>query len=609
MSDRNIFAAVLEKVRAANEALIADGALPAGIDQSRIVVEPPRETQHGDMATNAAMVLAKEARSKPRELAEAIAARLRKEDLIASVEVAGPGFINLSLKPMAWVGALRALIERGAEYGRSDLGHGAPVNVEYVSANPTGPMHIGHCRGAVFGDALANLLAFAGYAVTREYYVNDAGAQVDVLARSAFLRYREALGEDIGAIPEGLYPGEYLKQCGAQLASDYGGSLRAKPETEWLPLVRERAVAMMMAEIRNDLTALNVVHDVFYSEHSLIQAEKAALVSSGDQERSRRSVDLVARTIETLRSQGYVYEGRLPPPKGSGGEEWEDREQTLFRSTAFGDEVDRPLMKSDGSYTYFASDIAYHKTKIDRGFKQMIDVWGADHGGYVKRMQAAVRAVSGGAAELDVKLIQLVKLLRAGEPIKMSKRAGELVLSRDVVNEVGRDAVRFMMLYRKNDAVLEFDLARVIEQSRDNPVFYVQYGHARGRSVLRNAAEVIPDLPADGPGRARALAGAALERLDDTGELALMRRLALFPRLVEAAAGAHEPHRIAFYLYELASDFHSHWNRGKDAPHLRFIMQNDPQITLARLALVHGVVSVLASGLGLLGVEAPEEMR
>jgi arginyl-tRNA synthetase len=593
MSDRNIFAAVLDKVRVANAALAAEGVLPAGIDQSRIVVEPPREAAHGDMATNAAMVLAKDARKKPRELAEAIADKLRADAQIEKVEVAGPGFINLTLKPAAWIGALRAVLEAGADYGRSKVGQGTPINVEYVSANPTGPMHVGHCRGAVFGDALANLLAVSGFAVTREYYINDAGAQVDVLARSAFLRYREALCEDIGAIPDGLYPGDYLKPVGAALAAEYGHDLLNWPEERRLPIVRQKAIDMMMAAIRDDLAALNVKHDVFFSERSLIEGCE----------------DQVARTIAELRAQGEIFEGRLPPPKGAPIEDWEDREQTLFRATDFGDDVDRPLMKSDGSYTYFASDIAYHRNKFDRGFKTMIDVWGADHGGYVKRMQAAVKAVSGGKAELDVKIIQLVKLLRGGEPVKMSKRSGEFVTLREVVDEVGRDAVRFMMLYRKNDAVLDFDLAKVIEQSRDNPVFYVQYGHARGRSVFRNAREVVPDLPSEGAARALALAKAPLEQLGDTGELALMRRLALYPRLIESAAIAHEPHRIAFYLYELASDFHAQWNRGKDAPHLRFIIPNDPLITVARLALVQGVVTVLASGLGLLGVEAPEEMR
>ena len=593
MSDQNIFAAVLDKVRAANDALIADGVLPAGIDQSRIVIEPPREAAHGDMATNAAMVLAKDARKKPRDLADAIAEKLRADDLVAKVEVAGPGFINLTLEPRAWTASLRAVLEAGADYGRSKVGQGAPVNVEYVSANPTGPMHVGHGRGAVFGDALANLLDFTGFAVAREYYINDAGAQVDVLARSAFLRYREALGEDIGPIPEGLYPGDYLKPVGAALAAEYGHDLLNWPEERRLPVVRQKAIDMMMAGIRDDLAALNVKHGVFFSERSLIEG----------------GTDLVAQTIAGLRAQGHVFEGRLPPPKGAPVEDWEDREQTLFRATDFGDDVDRPLMKSDGSYTYFASDIAYHKSKLDRGFKTMIDVWGADHGGYVKRMQAAVKAVSGGTAELDVKIIQLVKLLRGGEPVKMSKRSGEFVTLREVVDEVGRDAVRFMMLYRKNDAVLDFDLAKVIEQSRDNPVFYVQYGHARGQSVFRNAREVVPELPANSAARTATLAKAPLERLADTGELALMRRLALYPRLVEAAAVAHEPHRIAFYLYELASDFHAQWNRGKDASYLRFIIPNDPLMTVARLALVQGVVTVLASGLAMLGVEAPEEMR
>jgi arginyl-tRNA synthetase len=592
-SPKNIFAIVLDKVHAACHALVADGLLPAGIDQTRVQVDPPREAAHGDMATNAAMVLAKDAGKPPRELAQALADKLRQNEIVSKVEVAGPGFINLTLKPSAWFAALRAVLRAGENYGRGSVGAGVRVNVEYVSANPTGPMHVGHCRGAVFGDALANLLSTAGFAVTREYYVNDAGAQVDVLARSAYLRYREALGENIGEIPEGLYPGDYLKPVGAALAAEHGPSLLNFPEDRWLPLVRARAIDMMMAAIREDLAALNVRHDVFFSERSLIEGD----------------FDVVAATIEELRRQGYVYEGRLPPPKGAPVEDWEDRDQTLFASTRFGDDVDRPLKKSDGTYTYFASDIAYHKSKIDRGFLSMIDVWGADHGGYVKRMQAAVKAVSGGKADLDVKIVQLVKLLRAGQPIKMSKRSGEFVTLAEVVSEVGRDAVRFMMLYRKNDAVLDFDLAKVIEQSRDNPVFYVQYGHARAQSVFRNAREVLPDLPTDAAGRARMLAEVPLERLDDAGELALMRRLALYPRLLEAAALAHEPHRVAFYLYDLASEFHAQWNRGNDASYLRFIIPNDPQITKTRLALVQGIVTVLAAGLSLLGVQAPDEMR
>jgi len=597
MTNSNIVASVLQKVRTANQALVADGVLPANVDQSRITLEPPRESAHGELATNAALVLAKDARRKPRELAELIAARLRGDDLVAGVEIAGPGFINLTLKPAAWLDALRALLE-SADYGasrigRNEAGQGIAVNIEYVSANPTGPMHVGHGRGAVFGDALANLLAFSGFAVTREYYVNDGGAQVDVLARSALLRYREALGENIGPIPEGLYPGEYLKRVGAALAARYGRDLLDWPDDRRLGATRALAIEMMMVAIRDDLAALNVRHDVFFSERSL----------------SEPTNNVVARTIAELRARGEVYQGRLPPPKGAPVEDWEDREQTLFRSTDFGDDVDRPLIKSDGSYTYFASDIAYHKNKLDRGFRSMIDVWGADHGGYVKRMRAAVAALSCGQADLDVKIVQLVRLLRGGEPVRMSKRAGEFVTLRDVVDEVGRDAVRFMMLYRSNDAVLDFDLTRVIEQSRDNPVFYVQYAHARGQSVFRNAAEVVPQVPSDGRARAALLAAAPLARLTDSGELALIRRLALYPTLVEGAARAHEPHRIAYYLYELAAEFHAHWNSGKDAPHLRFIIQNDPQMTLARLALVQGVVTVLASGLGLLGVEAPQEMR
>jgi arginyl-tRNA synthetase len=592
MAAQNIYVDMLDRVRRANDALIAAGVLPAGIDQSRISVEPPRDPTHGDMATNAAMVLAKDAGKKPRDLAQAIAEKLRSDPLIGSVEVAGPGFINITLKPAAWIETLRIAVRLGPRYGRSEVGGGTPVNVEYVSANPTGPMHIGHCRGAVFGDALANLLVFTGFEVTREYYVNDAGAQVDQLARSAYLRYREALGEAIGPIPEGLYPGEYLKPVGEALAVQYGPALMATPETAWLPPVRVRAIEMMLAAVRADLASLGVNHDVFYSERSL----------------AGENADQVAETIEWLRARGYVYEGRLPPPKGAPVEDWEDRDQTLFRSTAFGDDVDRPLKKSDGSYTYFASDIAYHRTKLDRGFKTLIDVWGADHGGYVKRMQAAVAALSGQSAELDVKLIQLVKLLRAGEPVKMSKRAGDFVTLREVVDEVGRDAVRFMMLYRKNDAVLDFDLAKVIEQSRDNPVFYVQYGHARGQSVFRNARAVFSDLPADFADPA-VVDAAALERLSDPAELALMRQIALYPRIVEAASAAHEPHRIAFYLFDLASEFHALWTLGNTSPHLRFIIQNDRQMTVARLALVQGVVSVLASGLALLGVGAPNEMR
>jgi arginyl-tRNA synthetase len=592
-SPPHLFADVLARVHAVCGALAAEGGWPAGIDLSRVVVEPPREAAHGDMATNAAMVLAKEARAKPRDLAEAIALRLRADDLIASVDVAGPGFINLTLKPKAWLDALRTVLREGDSYGRSAIGAAEKVNVEYVSANPTGPMHVGHCRGAVFGDALCSLLAFAGYEVVREYYINDAGAQVDVLARSAYLRYREALGENIGAIPEGLYPGDYLMPVGNALSAEYGDKLLAMPEGGWLPIVRDKAIAMMMEEIKGDLSALNIRHDVFFSERSLVETGN----------------NKVTETIDFLRSRGDVYEGRLPPPKGGPVEDYEDRVQTLFRATAYGDDVDRPLMKSDGSYTYFASDIANHKNKFDRGFTNLIDVFGADHGGYIKRMQAAVKAVTAGKATLDVKVVQLVRLLRHGEPVRMSKRSGDFVTLREVVDEVGSDAVRFMMLFRKNDAVLDFDLAKVIEQSKDNAVFYVQYGHARGHSVFRNAREVVPDLPEEAGARAEFLSQAAVERLTDPAELDLLRRLALYPRMVEAAAVAHEPHRIAFYLYDLASEFHGLWTRGRDLPYLRFIINNDAGITKARLALVQGVVSVLASGLAILGVHAPDEMR
>jgi arginyl-tRNA synthetase len=592
----NIFAEFHARIDRHIDAIAASGRLPADIDKTRFVVEPPRDPSHGDLASNVAMVLAKEGKARfanPRQLAMEIAGLLAEEADVDTAEVAGPGFLNIRLKPDVFIAVLREVLALGADFGRAPADRAGrvadKVNVEYVSANPTGPMHVGHGRGAVFGDALANLLAFAGHEVAREYYINDAGAQVDVLARSAYLRYREALGENIGDIPQGLYPGDYLKPVGAALAKKFGRALLDKPEEEWLEPVREAAIDAMMDMIRDDLAALNIRHDVFFSERSLRHGGR----------------DLVAEAIEELRARGLVYEGRLAPPKGAPSEDWEDREQTLFRSTEFGDDVDRPLKKSDGSYTYFASDIAYHKSKIDRGFWNLTDVWGADHGGYVKRMRAAVAALSRGRAELDVKLCQLVQLMRAGEPVKMSKRSGDFVTLREVVDEVGVDAVRFMMLFRKNEAPLEFDLAKVIEQSKDNPVFYVQYAHARTKSVFRQASAAFPDMDLS----PAALARADLARLTDDGEIGLIKLIAQYPRVIESAAFAHEPHRVAFYLHDLAALFHSHWNRGKDQPQLRFLNEKERDLSNARLALVCSLTSVLASGLNVLGVNAPDEMR
>jgi arginyl-tRNA synthetase len=585
----NIFALFETRVREALEALIRSGTLPAGLDLSRVLVEPPRDPAHGDLATNAALVLAKEARQNPKALGEALAQELRADPRIVEASVAGPGFINLRLDPAVFHEVIRAALSEGENFGRGNM-PGGKVNIEYVSANPTGPMHVGHGRGAVFGDALANLLVAAGRDVTREYYINDAGAQVDVLARSAYLRYREALGEAV-TIPEGLYPGDYLKPVGEKLAEAQGRALLDQSEAEWLPPVRRFAIDAMMDMIREDLAAIGIRHDVFFSEATLQGGEAG---------------NKVAELLAALRDKGLVYEGRLPPPKGQLPEDWEDREQTLFRSTGFGDDVDRPLLKSDGTYTYFASDIAYHRDKWLRGATELIDVLGADHGGYVKRMQAAVQAVSDGEARLDVKLCQLVRLLRAGEPVKMSKRSGEFVTLRDVIDEVGRDAIRFMMLYRKNDATLDFDLAKVVEQSKDNPVFYVQYGHARRFSVLRQAREAMPDEDVSRDGLLR---GADLSALTDPGEIEMMRLIAQYPRVLESAAAAHEPHRIAFYLYETASSLHSFWNKGKDLPQLRIVNPTDRKSTRARLALVEALGGVLASGLAVLGVSAPDEMR
>ena len=585
----DIFADFDRRVAAAIARLGWTAADGSALDLSRVVVEPPRDAANGDLAVNAAMVLAKQMGKNPRALAIELMGELAADPDVAETEVAGPGFLNLRLKPSCWAAFLAEVVTAGTEFGRGAAKPGK-VNVEYVSANPTGPMHVGHCRGAVVGDALANLLAFAGHDVTKEYYINDAGAQVDVLARSAHLRYLEALGDDIGEIPEGLYPGDYLKPVGAALVEEFGATLKGRPESEWLAIVRKRAIDAMMAMIREDLAALNVVHDVFFSEKSL------QIGPAGDR---------VRQAIDKLADQGLMYQGRLEPPKGQLPEDWEDREQTLFRSTEFGDDVDRPLMKSDGSYTYFASDIAYHFDKFDRGFTTQIDIWGADHGGYVKRMQAAVKAISAGKAALDVKLCQLVKLFRAGEPVKMSKRSGSFVTLRDVVEEVGVDAVRFMMLFRKSDAPLDFDFQKVTEQSKDNPVFYVQYAHARTASVFNQAREQLPALDLSPQG----LAKAPLERLEDEGEIGLMRRIAQWPRVVAAAADSHEPHRIAFYLHDLASELHAHWNRGKDLPQLRFVNVDDSLSSHARLAMVRAVASVLASGLAILGVKAPDEMR
>lgn len=558
------------------------------VDFSRVTVEPPRDPSHGDVATNAAMVLAKPLGTNPRALAELIVPRLKEDADIVDVSIAGPGFINIRLGKGYWQRLLASMIKEGEDFGRSTIGTGRKTNVEYVSANPTGPMHVGHCRGAVVGDALANLLAFAGYEVTKEYYINDAGSQIDVLARSVFLRYREALGEDVGEIPAGLYPGDYLVPVGEALAKEFGVRLHNMPEDEWMPLVKDRAIDAMMAMIRDDLEALNVHHDVFFSERTL-HADGAQRIRAA---------------INDLTFKGHVYRGALPPPKGQVPEDWEDREQTLFRSTEVGDDIDRPLIKSDGSYTYFAADVAYFKDKFDRGYDEMIYVLGADHGGYVKRLEALARAISGGSVKLTVLLCQLVKLYRNGEPVKMSKRSGDFVTLREVVDEVGRDSVRFMMLYRKNSEPLDFDFAKVTEQSKDNPVFYVQYAHARCMSVFRQARDAFPNVEID----SLDLSGLTQHIVDDH-EIQLIGKLAEYPRVIEAAAQSQEPHRLAFYLYDLASFFHAHWNKGKDQPELRFVNDKNRELSIARLGLVRAVASVLKSGLAITGTAAPDEMR
>lgn len=585
----NIFADFSNRIKSIVDTLDLKDASGARPDLARITVEPPRDATHGDIACNAAMVLAKAVGRNPRALAEELAVELRKDADVAAVEVAGPGFVNLRLSDRFWHALLQHALAEGVDYGRSSIGGGRKINVEYVSANPTGPMHVGHCRGAVVGDALANLLAFAGYDVTKEYYINDAGVQVDVLARSVLLRYLEALGEEIGEIPAGLYPGDYLVPLGKALAQEYGRGLNQMSEEEAIEIVKDRAIDAMMAMIREDLAALNVHHDVFFSERAL-HADNAALIRSA---------------INDLTMKGFIYKGKLPPPKGQLPEEWEDREQTLFRSTEVGDDIDRPLVKSDGTYTYFAADVAYLKDKYARGFDEMIFVLGADHGGYVKRMEALGRAISGGSIKLTILLCQLVKLYRGGEPVRMSKRSGEFVTLREVVEEVGPDAIRFMMLYRKSDAPLDFDFAKVTEQSKDNPVFYVQYASARCHSVFRQAKEqlgVSGMIP-------RSELQAAIGRLTDEGEVALIRKLAEYPRLIEQAALSHEPHRLAFYLYDLASAFHAQWNRGTETADLRFVKVNDPELTYARLGLVQAVSDVLTSGLAIVGAEAPSEMR
>ncbi len=576
----NLFGYFQSVVHAELDAMVAAGEFPAGLDFSRVNAEPPRDASHGDVATNAAMVVAKPAGLTPRALADKLVARLAKNDDVFSVAVAGPGFINLKLKENFWPKILTSIITKGDTYGHSNIGNGIKTNVEYISANPTGPLHVGHCRGAVFGDALAALLKVTGYEVSKEYYINDAGAQVDTVAKSAYLRYREALGETIGEIPAGLYPGDYLKPVGEALAKEYGKRLHNVPEEEWLPIARDKAIAMMMDLIRDDLASLNIRQEVFFSEKSLH--------TSGE----------VGDTVADLRKTGHVYEGRLPPPKGELPEDWEDREQTLFRATDFGDDMDRPLKKSNGDFTYFASDVAYTRNKIQRGFNELIYVLGADHGGYVKRLEAVAAALKGEKhVEVIVRLCQLVKLFRNGEPVRMSKRSGEFVTLREVVDEVGADVVRFMMLYRKNEAPLDFDFAKVTEQSKENPVFYVQYAHARINSVLRNALE--EGMTGENPD---------FSMLNDESERAVVRRLAEYPKMLEAAAVAHEPHRISFYLYELASDFHSLWNKGKESPHLRFIVIDDIRLTNTRLAFLRAIRYVLANGLRILGVTPVEEM-
>jgi len=571
------YAALLDGVL---DQLVSEGALPADLQRRGVAVEPPRDRAHGDLATNAAMVLAKGADTNPRALAALVAPKLEALPMVTSVEIAGPGFINLRLEPEVWRDELRTILREGQTYGASNVGKAERVNVEYVSANPTGPLHMGHCRGAVVGDALARLLEATGFRVIKEYYVNDAGAQVETLARSVHLRYREALGQNIGDIPEGMYPGEYLVPVGQALAAEFADRYLAAPEAEWLPLFRKRAVAAMLDLIRHDLGLLDIHHDRFASE--------AELQESG----------AVDRAMQELERKGLVYQGTLERPKSlEEHDEWEPVELTLFKSTDFGDDQDRPMKKSDGSWTYFGADAAYHLRKAE-GADHLVNIWGADHAGTVKRVQAAVRALTDGRVDLDVKLVQMVRLFRAGEPVKMSKRSGSFVTLADVVREVGKDVVRFMMLTKRTDSMLDFDFAKVVEASKDNPVFYVQYAHARISSLKRKSAEAGVDLGAP----------ANLDLLDGE-ELALVKMAAQYPRVVESAALAHEPHRIAFYLYDLAADFHALWNRGNDDPGRRFLVENNPQLSRARLELALGIGQIIRSGLLLMGVAAAEEMR
>lgn len=583
----NIFNVIRGDLESAIQTLVNDGVLPDDLDIGRAQIDPPRDPAHGDMATNAAMVLAKPAGMKPRDLADKLAKALSGLDRIETADVAGPGFINLRLQKNVWLEQIVTILSAGVGYGDSDIGVGQKVNVEYVSANPTGPLHIGHARGTVVGDALAALLLKAGFDVTREYYINDAGAQVDKLGRSAYLRYREANGEEIGDIPEGLYPGAYLKDVGVILKESHGLTLMDKVEDDWLPIARKTAIDTMMGLIKDDLAALGVHQDVFSSERALVDA------------------GLVEDMFKSMEDQGLIYVGVLEPPKGKKPDDWEPRPQSLFKASEYGDDVDRPLKKSDGSWTYFANDIAYHYDKYKRGFNQQIDILGADHGGYVKRMKAAVTAVSGGDADLDVKLCQMVSLKDKGEPLKMSKRAGSFVTLRDLVDAVGKDVVRFFLLTRKNDAQMDFDLTEVTTQSRDNPVFYVHYAHARCFSVLKMAQEAFPDadLSVD------ALKDVDLSPLADDDEIALIRQLCEWPRLIDSAAEAHEPHRIAYFLQETAAAFHGLWTKGKDNTALRFVVADDESITMARMALVSAVRTVIASGLAVFGVEPRDELH